>query len=558
MKQTAAEVILLGAACLVAVSGIWGQAPGLGVDAAGTYWFYAWIKHSVLEGVSPFWTNRFFYPEGMDVVATTGFNFVDAYLSVPFQILFGFPHYLTPFLVVIFMGNALAIRALLRTVGCSRIAALAAGLVVALHPYIIFEVNNGRLTQALLWFWPLALRELHLMRQDRRWRRPVLAGLFIALQAWTYWFTAHFLILVGLAALLMVGWRMDRPWWARLTLAGLVSLAVTAPGILIMAYKAGQGIVPGMSGDSEDMGFSSRQIMTHAWWFLSPGSGIFKITLPTLITTFGVILLSRGRILLGLTATLALFFAAGPQQIVGGILIQNPLWQAAEALLPGFSRFLFPYRIWSVLAITSAAALALLLDRWFARPALRAAAALFLVLMIIWPFQPGRGIVHGNEVPLPAYIKAVRDAPGLVLDLPFPCVEEAIYLQPLHGQPLVTGMSQRLHEYRPAGLLGRLRDDPFIADIMLASRGIHHRIWSEDKKRKPGRPKIRWIVLHLGLYRRSQEAQICLYNGQGPPNPRAMLDARLVMEDRLGKPTVADQHVVAWDLWRIDPGWYGE
>jgi hypothetical protein len=64
---------------------------GSGVDVFGTFWFYWWVEDSLSNGVSPGFTNLMFHPEGKDIFAHTGGNFVDALVSVPFQSIFGVP-----------------------------------------------------------------------------------------------------------------------------------------------------------------------------------------------------------------------------------------------------------------------------------------------------------------------------------------------------------------------------------------------------------------------------------------------------------------------------------
>ncbi len=551
LARTALEVFILVAGCALALRGVWDKVPGHGVDAAGTIWFYNWIRHTLLNGISPFWTAHQYFPEGLDILATTGFNFIDAYLSIPLQLLLGFPRYLPPFVLVIMVGNGLATRALLRSMGSSRVAALAGGLVFALHPYFIFEMNNGRFTQVLYWFWPLALRELYLMAEDRRWRRAVLAGVFLALQAWTYWFAGHFLFLVGLPALLLVGKRMPSGWWKRLAVTGVVTIALVAPGVVAMLLKSSQGLVPGLGGETEEMGFTSMRIMSHSWWLLSPGSGPLKLALPTLLGTLAVILLCRARLLLGLTAALVVLLAAGPHQLLAGTMVRSPLWLGAELLLPGFDRFLYPYRLWSVMALVSAVALALLLDRIPGRPAARAGLAALLLLAITWPLHDELGQVMGDEAPIPAYVHAVRRAPGPVMDLPFPCAEEGLYHQILHGQPLVTGMGQALESMRPPGLLIKFREDALMTHLLEAARG--HRLPPHLNSSSRPRKEWRWVVLHLGLHDRSPQVRWCIQPWPGPPNPKALRRSRMLMEELLGRPTVADQEAIAWDLWNLKP-----
>ena len=94
------------------------------------------------------------------------------------------------------------------------------------NPFVLFECICGRLTQALLWFIPLAI--VHFLKSGQGgWRHPILAGLYTALQAWTYWFCGWFMALafvwLGIAQLINARhkWRAYLRGW---TIAALVCL----------------------------------------------------------------------------------------------------------------------------------------------------------------------------------------------------------------------------------------------------------------------------------------------------------------------------------------------
>ena len=70
---------------------------GADVDLRGTLWYYWWFKDALLSGGSTEVTNLFCYPYGVDIHAQTGGNFVDAVLSIPFQMVFGTPGYYAVF-----------------------------------------------------------------------------------------------------------------------------------------------------------------------------------------------------------------------------------------------------------------------------------------------------------------------------------------------------------------------------------------------------------------------------------------------------------------------------
>jgi hypothetical protein len=231
-SATALELVAYMAAALLAVRGCWGKTVGSGGDIFGTLWYQEWIDHCVRAGVSPNWTPWLYHPEGMDLFAHNGGNYVDMLIGLPFYWLLGSPGHMAPVTVLILVGNAVAMRTLLRSLVQSRLAILAACLVFELHPFMLAELNGGRPTQALLWFWPLALHHLLAMRDDRRWRRPILAGGFVALQALVYWFTGHMFLLAFGPLLVIFGLRQAKDWWLRLGLAAGITLLVVAPFVV--------------------------------------------------------------------------------------------------------------------------------------------------------------------------------------------------------------------------------------------------------------------------------------------------------------------------------------
>ena len=89
---------------------------GDGVDLYGTLWFFWWVRDCLEHLRSPGFTELFFYPLGKDIFAHTGNNFVDAYLSVPFQWIFGFPTWAAD----LHCGLALWERLDLSTISASR------------------------------------------------------------------------------------------------------------------------------------------------------------------------------------------------------------------------------------------------------------------------------------------------------------------------------------------------------------------------------------------------------------------------------------------------------
>lgn len=541
---TALELGLTLACCLFVTRGAWGRAVGDGQDLWGTLWFHEWIAHCLRHGVDPGWTPWFYHPDGLDIFAIMGNNYLDFLLAMPFHALLGSPDHMAPTTVVLLMGNALAMRALLRSMGLSRAAVTAGALCFALNPFFLFEINCGRTAQALMWFWPLALRELLLMDRHRQWRRPVLAGLFIALQGWAYWFTGYFFALAMAPALVVYGWRRDRGWWLRLGLAAGVCLAAAAPGIWPMVQRSLSGDVPGLAGGMAGFDILGLRSTLHGWWPLAPGKSSLAVPLTLGLLALCALALCRRRRLWLTAAALALLVAAGPALDLLAGEVTNPLWWLAERGLPGFVRLLYPYRAWCVLALVISVALAEAMDRWLPSPRHRAAALPLVVLLGI--AAPGLGLptLRSVEIARPAFTAAVRQAPGVVLNLPFPCTQDHLHYQPMHGQPLVGGMGVAVDALRPAGLMERLRKDDLAAALLDAGAGqtLAARFVAASSR------AFRWVVLHKDIYGQSEVMNGCW---QGPPATDRAKAARARVIELLGPPTVEDRHAAAWDLRRV-------
>lgn len=509
-----------------------GQAVGVGVDLSGSLWFQQWLAYCLQGGFWPGHTPWFFAPDGLDLFSQTGFNFLDAVGAVPLLWALGMPDYHVPWTVVLLVGNAMAMRSLLASQGASRPAALAGAWVFAFHPYVVFELNEGRPTQAMLWFWPLAVRELLAMRDDPRWRRAVAAGVFLALQGWTYWFTAHFIFLVFGPVIVLHARGAGRDWWMRMGAAGSVALLLVVPAMVPMLWLWNTGGVEGVVQGFGGFGLEDPKAVGLGWWLeLLPGK--------SLALTVLVLVLAPRRRLWGVGAAVVGVLALGNTLWIPGTDgIPNPAWHLCEAVLPAFSRLLFPYRIWSALAVLAALALAESLDR-VPGGARRWAAAVVAVWAGVAVGNPRGGMFIGTPVPRPAYVDAVREAPGTVLDLPFLCAEEAVVYQPLHGQALAGGMTENVPALRPEGVVERLEADPLLSALGRASLGQ-----DPGTAGDLGLP-VRWVVLHTELLRRSDQVKQCW---KGPETNQMDAVARAALIRLLGPPHMEDREAVAWDL----------
>jgi hypothetical protein len=148
--------------------------------------------------------------------------------------------------------------------------------------------------------------------------------------------------------------------------------------------------------------------------------------------------------------------------------------------------------------------------------------------------------MQGTTLPRPAYVEAVRVAPGPVLNLPFPCTTEFVHEQIWHGQPLLGGMAEHASALRPPGVEERLQGDSLLSALIGAGNGRGLGGSLEEPT-----DLARWLVFHKAVYAGSPLARQCWPEEQGPQrNDRALQELVLL----LGPAQVDDAHAAAWDL----------
>ena len=552
-----------------------GHVVGDGVDLYGTFWFYWWIRDCVEHLRDPSFTNMMFYPLGKDIFAHTGDNFLDAVLSIPFQVVFGFPRYEVWFVAALLLGNGLSFRPLARDLFSSRRAAWGATLLWMVNPYVLFECMTGRFTQAMLFFLPLAVR--HFLRIGReadaagagRWRNPALAGLYTALQAYTYWFMGYFMAL-AFAWLAVVGlWRSrDR---RRLALgylvAGLVCLAVISPAGVAMARAASAGEVPGVT---EGLGLLSapKEVANNigpdlhgyvlmetqgqpmfAYW--SWGGGLLL-----------AILLGRDRVRWMGVALLAMAFSIGPAFTTDdGHRFLMPHYLTAYNVLPFFDRLWFPYRLLSVVFFGVVWGFGALLDRaigWLGTQPGWAARGLMWALPVSLALA-GAGeqrkhlsypLLHRDFVP-PRVYSLIHDLGGALVELPMGMTRISVAWQAVHEQPVWGGMAENAPVLWPEGFEKRSKNAfiRYLRDLTRDPAAAEDRRFSQTELAAVLDDGFRWLVLDRKLvdsdiHRWAYVRRFGIEEGRN-----AVFRVTDALEARLGPPFAVDEELVVWDLW---------
>ena len=527
---------------------------GDGIDVFGTFWFYGWVSHCLESGANPAFTDWMFHPYGKDIFAHTGGNLVDAVASIPFQWVFGTPGFQPPFIAAILLSNAWAFRRLMRGQGVDGWACWGATALWMLNPFVVFELLTGRITQAFLVFLPLAIHHfLHMSRG--RPRDAVLAGLFTAAQAWTYWFMGLFMA-TAFAGIALAQWRSGhrtlRFWCSRWALAAAACAALVLPAVWNMAAAVGAGDVPGIGAAAGWAGWvdalTGGKIPHLHGLMLNETNGVHIIGyVPWAVLCLAAVLHPRTRGLWGLMLAVSVAFSIGPVFTYGGIGdVPMPHYLFGLHMIPFVERLWFPYR-WVVVAMLAASVAAGLLlvqlpKRW------SGAAAVAAVALGILP-QIREGVLPLTAKPwaMSALYTEMAEREGGLLELPLMVPRESLMYQPIHRQVLFGGMGENAPVFWPPAFKHKMGNH-FVRFLRAAVRTqstvpTFQPADLEDVQADGAR----WIVLDrhalmgtvskMGWYRVSEQS-------------RKGAAARTVsrISAAIGPPVAVDGALVVWDL----------
>lgn len=190
--------------------------PGDGGDDPALAWNLWWVKHALVDlGVNPFDCRWMFYPVGINLAFYT-LTVLNGLLSIPLQAVWGvIPAsnvlLLSSFVLGAFGAYLLALELLRRRPAAFSLPAVLAGAFLA---GLIYGFSSSKLFYASLgqfniastqWIPFYVLMVMRMTRRPRRWRYPLLAGLFLVLQAWAEMtFAAFLLVLTGLYVLWVI------------------------------------------------------------------------------------------------------------------------------------------------------------------------------------------------------------------------------------------------------------------------------------------------------------------------------------------------------------------
>ncbi len=472
------------------------------VDHYGTQWFYWFVGQQGL-GEGSDHTDLYFHPWGKDIFAHTGTNVLDAWLAVPFLKILGHILGYNVFVLLMLALSGLAFIPLAREVTDNRLAIGAATLLFTFSPYILFEAEEGRPTQAILLF--VVLFVLFMLRTARLtgWKAPVLAGAMLALAGYQYWYYAFFGGMICLAHGL---WHTARPregsgggvaTLLRHALIALVALALTLPGgwQLISMTTGEDAEVPGLL-NTDLWGLTASPPITREeltiglqlWQPLRPWAGFFvqdpdgterflehAVVMPWMMLPLMALAIwrpqkmSRGAFV-AMTFT-GILIAMGPMLLIGDTLLPNPPFILLVKAVGFLQRLWWPGRAVALLTILLGMAVAAVLGA-LADHRRRQLAALF-VLTLLWSGELVRGKLmpfHAWDGTIPAGYRCLATGPeGAVIELPYAWTQAHLYYQTTHGRPILGGMLENNSTFTPTEFNDFLEENELL-NILLLTR----------------------------------------------------------------------------------------
>lgn len=498
-----------------------GRVVGRGIDLQGTLWMHEHLRRAVAGEQPFFWSPDQFYPTGKDLLADTGGNILDGFLSLPLRLLAGFPDYLDFATVGLLVANAAAAAFLCRQLGAAPWAAAFLGLVYELEPYALHELVEGRSTQIALFAAPLAVAAL--LRLGERLRDAALLGALVLIHGFLYWYNVYFFVLGLLPLALGRLWRQPRAIPALLLAMGLAA-AGAAPFVVGVHDIVQAGEMPRLVWEeghsSSPLGRPGLSIELlgryDSWTWIAVAAGALLAGPRGLGWVIGVI------------ACVGL--AIGTQPRIAGEIVPNPYAVWLYDHVPLLPRLAFPDRISSIISLllVGAAALGPFRRSWLAG-VLAVGCITELNLQRRFP-APATVFVE------PAAARVVRADPGPVLHLPFGFAEDLLALQVFHGQPIFGGMAEREADLRPAAYTRRLRN-PFVVMLTATMGDQEPRRGYRAEHRDAITRLFRWVWMD----RR--------WGGIGQTRVWYDPEAKLRrLSEELGAPVYTDRDVALWDL----------
>lgn len=551
------------------------------VDHYGTQWFYWYTERQLRNGEGLDHTSLFFHPYGKDIFGHTGSNVLDGILAIPFRVLLGPVAGYNVFVLVGLLASAWAFYALLSDWVADRGARLLAAGLFGLSPFVLHDLAEGRPTQAILLPVVLFVRQLLRCGHEDRWRPAVLAGLWLAVAGFQYWFYAIFAGLCAVGHGLAAAAAPPRGSGgavrilSRHALAAAVALLLTAPVALPMVLAATEeGAVPGLL-DTRAWSLSYTPPVTmegltiglFTWQPFLRMSGFHILSdenvemflaqnlllpwfwAPLLLVFF---LLRRTgdegppRLPLLAMALVAMALATGSMVLVGSLALPNPPFILLTHAFDVMRRLWWPARALAVLVIVIGLATAVLLARAGRRGRLLQGG----LMVALTGLSLGEIRAAGHlpldtwDADIPAGYECLAQGPeGALIELPYVWNQAHLYYQTAHGRPIMGGMLEDNEVFTPEEITDLREDNAFLVQLRTAAAtGSHDGEFDQASATELRDLGYRYIVVQKDAY---QSSTISSARGDSVARTRQRRLKR-GLEDLMGEPVYDDARVAIY------------
>ncbi len=470
------ELVLLGFFALAAVVLTWptivslGQATGTRGDYLNNLWNAWWVKHALVEGHSPFWTDWLYFPDGISLRRHT-LSPLNALTLAGLTSAFD-PHQAFSLLVLLhFALSGWCFSLLGRYVSGSTAGGVLGGLLYSFCPFHYFYLCQINVFS--FEFMPLAL--LFFLRHAREGGRGNLLGVVLALAgmaATIEYYVVYTYLALGVLVLCARGWaRGLAPGLVarRLALAsalGAAAVALVALPLLTASLGGGAARAESASAPAEMIRFND---LLGFFWIGGPEKS--TVSWPTMLgySTLALLLLGRRSVLAHwpwlVTGAVVFVLSLGKELSVAGHKTGLPLPYAVFEHLPVLSLLRKSDRFFMVVQLVSGVALAAAWAEIGARFASVRARALAWGLAAVLVTGELTGVPFRRfEIVTPPGLAVLREDPGVTAVMELPPEQRHLmnartnYYQTVHGKKTTLGYTTStaltpLHDERLNALL---------------------------------------------------------------------------------------------------------
>ncbi len=440
-----------------------------------TLWGFEWVRRALLSGRSPFFTHDLWHPTGTTLVFQT-FDLPDALLFIPLRAAFGAWTSFNLLVLGAFAGSGLAMYALGRETGASRLASFLSGCAYTFSTYHFGHALGHMHLVAMEWVPLYVIAFVHLLDQGR-WRFVFAGGALLCVTSLASWYGLFDAFILSAAIL---GGKIVRDRGRRLGRMALQALSMCATylvlvaplGLAMLRERAKEpigGAHPAWfySADVQSFflpnGASALAPFTSAWraWTGNPAENATYLGYVLVALVLAGLLLRAPRVGTYLTAALlGIVLSLGPSLHVGGRVAWPDrlpyAWVVHAFALLRFTGV--PVRLAFAATFGLAAALAPALDALAKRFSWKL--ALPLACIAVAEHVPHAFVTSSFPTPAPMVAWARDPEPFAVLDA---CRDlRPLWHQTLHRHPILGGYLTRT----PERLSEALREDPVAGPLL--------------------------------------------------------------------------------------------